>query len=189
MSGFSSSKLFLLTGIVLFSGLLVWFSLDPDRDSEEGDDTIPSVLVQKESPDAAETKEADEISDSRISNDRSGTSFPPHPEASLLGTGEVSPEEEVRIVGRLLDAYRESMGFYPTAEGNAGVVRQLGGLYQNRRAFIRSENQAIDEGGRLLDAYGGPYFFHFLSSEVVEIRSAGMDKELYTSDDTLVRKP
>jgi len=37
--------------------------------------------------------------------------------------------------------------------------------------------------GQLVDRWGSPWFFHQLSANVIEVRSAGPDHKLFTSDD------
>ena len=37
--------------------------------------------------------------------------------------------------------------------------------------------------GHLVDRWGSPWFFHQLSGDVIEVRSAGPDRRLFTTDD------
>jgi hypothetical protein len=37
--------------------------------------------------------------------------------------------------------------------------------------------------GQLVDRWGSPWFFHQLSSDLIEVRSAGPDRKLFTKDD------
>ncbi len=41
--------------------------------------------------------------------------------------------------------------------------------------------------GELLDIWGTPYFFHQMSAQQMEIRSAGLDKTLWTQDDIIAQ--
>jgi hypothetical protein len=45
----------------------------------------------------------------------------------------------------------------------------------------------VNEKKELCDNWGTPYFFHQLSASVMEIRSAGEDKTLWTADDIVER--
>jgi hypothetical protein len=54
--------------------------------------------------------------------------------------------------------------------------------------FIRADaGLNVNANGELLDAYGTPFFFHQLSGTVMEIRSAGVDKKMWTFDDEVKR--
>ena len=41
----------------------------------------------------------------------------------------------------------------------------------------------LNEAGQLLDRFGNPYYFHPVSEQMIEIRSAGPDGKLWTNDD------
>jgi hypothetical protein len=45
------------------------------------------------------------------------------------------------------------------------------------------DGQHVDGNGELVDRRGSPYFFHQLSKDVMEIRSAGADLKMWTRDD------
>jgi hypothetical protein len=49
--------------------------------------------------------------------------------------------------------------------------------------FIAAGHARINARGELIDRFGTPYDFHPVSSELLEIRSAGPDKILETADD------
>jgi len=118
--------------------------------------------------------------------ERPASPMPPHPESVLLGTERLSPPAQARLVAGILDSFRESEGAYPTAEDNPGVIRQLLGENSTRRAFLSPDTPAINAEGALLDAEGSPYHFHFISSQELELRSAGPDGQLYSEDDILI---
>ena len=88
----------------------------------------------------------------------------------------------------LLAHFRERFGGVPAGEDNAAVVNALTGNNPARLAFLPPDDPAINARGELTDRWGTPFFFHLLSREAVEIRSAGPDGEMYTGDD-LVKNP
>ena len=45
----------------------------------------------------------------------------------------------------------------------------------------------LNANGELVDQWNTPYFFHQLSKDVMEIRSAGPDKVMWTADDVVAR--
>ncbi len=68
---------------------------------------------------------------------------------------------------------------------NEDVVRSLAGENPEAVSFVAADNDFIDEGGRLLDRWGEPLFFHAESMTRIEIRSSGPDRERFTDDDIL----
>lgn len=93
--------------------------------------------------------------------------------------------EDLRIVRGLLEFYRSSFGSFPAGEENAHFVRALAGANPRRLVLIAPDHPAIDGEGRLVDRWGTPLFFHMISREWIEVRSAGEDREFYTVDDLL----
>jgi hypothetical protein len=54
--------------------------------------------------------------------------------------------------------------------------------------FITPESGLrVNENGEMVDGYGTPLFFHQLSGREMEIRSAGEDRKMWTSDDQVTR--
>ncbi len=72
---------------------------------------------------------------------------------------------------------------------HAEIVRALQGHNRARLAFLPARHPALNERGELVDRWGTPYFFHALSGASMEIRSAGPDRILYTTDDALWTPP
>jgi hypothetical protein len=119
---------------------------------------------------------------------------PAHPQdrsplADDLHQPAAPPQGDVEMVFNLLEHYRERFGGLPTAEDNAQVVNALTGNNPQRIALLPRDHPAISPDGELLDRWGAPYAFHFISRDHLEIRSAGPDGKLYTSDDLLKASP
>jgi len=71
---------------------------------------------------------------------------------------------------------------------NAEITAALNGDNPSHARFLSSEDQSrINGNGELTDEWGTPYFFHQLSAEQMEIRSAGPDRKMWTSDDVIMR--
>lgn len=49
--------------------------------------------------------------------------------------------------------------------------------------YLRRDSAYIDPGGRLIDRWGTPYFFHANSADKMEIISAGSDLRHHSNDD------
>lgn len=70
---------------------------------------------------------------------------------------------------------------------NAEIMQALMGGNSKQAQLGPPEGQALSPSGELVDRWGTPYFFHQLSSVSMEIRSAGPDKTLWTSDDLVTK--
>lgn len=99
-------------------------------------------------------------------------------------TGDV--HSDLRLVNRIFVAYRNAIrGGNPVGE-NSEITRALTGRNTLGFAFVPAGNPAINSHGELCDRWGTPYFFHQLSGEKMEIRSAGPDRRLWTGDDEVL---
>ncbi|HEX7654664.1 MAG TPA: hypothetical protein VF607_14240 [Verrucomicrobiae bacterium] len=71
---------------------------------------------------------------------------------------------------------------------NAEITAALRGNNPRQVQFIPPDSGLqVNALGELVDGYGTPFFFHQLSGTVMEIRSAGQDRKLWTFDDQVVR--
>lgn len=100
----------------------------------------------------------------------------------------VSPEaaRDIDNVQFVLRDYRLRLGANPEGT-NAEIMRKVLGANNAHVHFDLPEGQSLNEKGELLDHWGTPYFFHQLSAKEMEIRSAGPDRKLYTSDDIVMK--
>lgn len=89
---------------------------------------------------------------------------------------------DVDKVYLMLRDYRTLMGSNPVGT-NAEIMRAVMGGNPKSAQLGPPEGQRLNENGELIDRWGTPYFFHQLSARDMEIRSAGPDKVLWTSDD------
>jgi len=111
-------------------------------------------------------------------------------ERSHLVDGLNSPQGDVHADLRMLNdtfiAFRGAThGLDPIGE-NAEITAALLGHNRLGFAFIPPDCGAINAKGELCDRWGSPYFFHQLSGEKMEIRSAGPDRVLWTADDEVL---
>ncbi|TDU80727.1 hypothetical protein EI77_00024 [Prosthecobacter fusiformis] len=93
--------------------------------------------------------------------------------------------DDVQTVTILLEEFRRAFGAMPTGELNDEIVRRLQGENPKGIAVLPKTHPSISPEGELLDRYGTPYRFHPESAWQTTIRSAGPDKEMWTSDDQL----
>lgn len=94
--------------------------------------------------------------------------------------------EEAEAIALNLRHFGQRFGGNPVGT-NAEIVKVLNGGNPQGARYLPQEHLRLNEQGELLDAFGTPYFFHQLSAEEMEIRSAGPDKTLWTQDDIAVK--
>ncbi len=66
---------------------------------------------------------------------------------------------------------------------NAEIMRAVMGENAKGAKLGPPEGQQLNGKGELLDRWGSPYFFHQMSRTEMEIKSAGPDRQMGTSDD------
>lgn len=104
--------------------------------------------------------------------------------AARLNQPDASIEQDLEIIDALLEGFRRwNQGANPPGGENEEIVAQLSGHNARHLAVLPPDLPAVNDKGQLLDRWGTPFFFHPLSRDVLEVRSAGPDKRLFTSDD------
>jgi hypothetical protein len=111
-------------------------------------------------------------------------------ESSRLADGLNSPSGDIhadlRIVNHIFVAYRAALHNGNPVGENSEITAALTGRNRLGFAFIPKDCPAINSKGELCDRWGRPYFFHQISGEQMEIRSAGPDGVLWTTDDAVL---
>lgn len=92
---------------------------------------------------------------------------------------------ELHRITRLLRDFRTIAGDNPIGS-NAEIMQALNGD-NPRQAKILPGDMPLGSSGELLDHWGTPYFFHQLSRNSMEVRSAGADRRMWTNDDIFTR--
>lgn len=95
------------------------------------------------------------------------------------------PENDLTLMSRLMDnslLLLKSAANRPLSanEDWADLFRGRNGA---REEFLPSRHIALNAQGQLIDRWATPLFFHALGGGRYEVRSAGPDKKLWTSDD------
>ncbi len=70
---------------------------------------------------------------------------------------------------------------------NAEIMKQMMGGNSHQATLGPPEGLPLNAQGELVDPWGTPYFFHQLSRDKMEVRSAGPDKVMWTADDVTAR--
>ena len=93
-----------------------------------------------------------------------------------------TPENEVQRIQGTVRKFRAAFGENPVGS-NPEITRALAGKNTTGAKFLDAATVTLNDKGELLDAWGTPYFFHPVSGTIMEIRSAGPDRKLFTADD------
>jgi hypothetical protein len=93
---------------------------------------------------------------------------------------------QVEQVALLIRDFRNALHQNPIGD-NQEITASLLGKNQKQISFVIPVGSIVNEKKELCDNWGAPYFFHQLSASVMEIRSAGEDKTLWTADDIVER--
>jgi hypothetical protein len=93
---------------------------------------------------------------------------------------------EVEAVSYMFRDFRTRMGENPVGS-NAEIMQSVMGGNPVKARLGPPEGQSLNEQGELVDKWGTPYFFHQMSKDKMEIRSAGPDMKLWTNDDVVAQ--
>lgn len=100
------------------------------------------------------------------------------------------PDQEAMIevdkVSLMIRDYRTLAGENPVGT-NAEIMAAIMGDNPKQAKLGPPEGVKLNEKGEIIDRWGTPYFFHQISRDHMEIRSAGPDKILWTDDDPVIR--
>jgi hypothetical protein len=97
----------------------------------------------------------------------------------------VDRNESREVVDRVqfvIRDYRLALGGNPVGD-NAEITRALLGDNVKQVKFTVPEGSQLNGQGEMCDPWGTPYFFHAVSRDRMEIRSAGPDRKMWTGDD------
>jgi hypothetical protein len=78
--------------------------------------------------------------------------------------------------------HRAALGGNPVGT-NAEITSALFGDNLKQLRQPMPDGSRINGNGELCDPWGSPYFFHQQSAQKMEVRSAGPDLKMWTSDD------
>lgn len=101
-----------------------------------------------------------------------------------------SPTEDRAVLAEMITNFLQSSPIdqRPPLGDNEEITRALTNKDALGEAALPSKHPAII-GGQLVDRWGSPWFFHQESSGVIEVRSAGPDRRLFTDDDVKQPQP
>ena len=93
---------------------------------------------------------------------------------------------DLDIIQRVLDSWRSNFQREGNPVGdNAEITAALTGRNRLGLVLIPKNHPALNAQGELCDRWGTPLFFHQLSGDRMELKSAGPDRKFGTADDAL----
>ena len=109
------------------------------------------------------------------------------PLAARLNAADGTVQEDVEVLHGLIGQYFVAI---QNRQGrpigsSRDLARVLTGDNPLRHVFIPADHPAINDKGYLVDRWGTPYQLHQLSTHIIDVRSAGPDRQLYNADDVV----
>ena len=99
----------------------------------------------------------------------------------------MDPKMVLGNMRNVIHQYGSMFGGNPVGT-NPEITSALNGGNPKQTRFINEESGLrINGRGELVDYWGTPFFFHQLSGTEMEIRSAGPDRKMWTSDDLVTK--
>jgi hypothetical protein len=115
--------------------------------------------------------------------------LPPSPAPTVADTPEsinLTPMTILENMRTTIRQYRSRYGGNPVGN-NFEITSALSGDNPKQINFLKQDGNRLNANGELVDPWGSPYFFHQISGQEMEIRSAGPDRVMYTDDDLVTR--
>ena len=106
--------------------------------------------------------------------------------ADQLNSPATDIHSDLRILDQIFIRYRLATHGQNPVGDNVDITAVLTGRNALGFAFIPVGHPAINADGELCDRWGTPFFFHQRSGEEMEIRTAGPDHKLWTTDDQVL---
>ena len=110
----------------------------------------------------------------------------PAPTAVIFAPPDERAMIEVDKVNLMVRDYRTLAGENPVGT-NAEIMAAVMGGNPKQAKLGPPEGMQLNANGELIDRWGTPYFFHQLSRNQMEIRSAGADRVMWTEDDAVIK--
>jgi hypothetical protein len=124
------------------------------------------------------------------SNELTARAASPNPVTGATGdTAEpplLAPETVLDKARVLIHNYHAAFGENPVGT-NPEIAAVLSGKNPKSINFVANSGLRVNGSGELVDGYGTPLFFHQISGQEMEIRSAGQDRKMWTFDDIVTR--
>ncbi len=188
------SRLAVIFGIIALASLAFWFLSERESTEHPSQPAAPApppssphpsgVVSPSQSPPPTTNAATDPTK--RQLKDPLAPSSSPSVIPPIIVEADPQALIEMNKVTRMFRDYRSLTGENPVGS-NAEMMRILMGDNPKGAKLGPPEGFSLNGEGELLDHWGTPYFFHQLSADLMEIRSAGPDKKMWTGDDVVGR--
>jgi hypothetical protein len=161
----------------------------PSQPASDRSSAIPAALPISSTPVPSAISRPPGSEEFRASSRRDFTnplapsSFEERPTRTLTGQNPsiAAAFDQINLMFR---DYRTITGENPVGT-NAEIMKAIMGGNPKSAMLGPPQGQQVNDRGELLDHWGTPYFFHQLSKDLMEIRSAGEDQRMWTGDDII----
>jgi hypothetical protein len=178
------SRLVLALLVVAAFLLVLWKTQPPSAPTAPGPSqappsVVPAIPVHAAMPEAPRVASVPPEPEPAVSRPltRSGLPMPPPAPAE-----QAEAERDLLQVQLMLRQFRDVLGENPIGN-NAEIMSAVRGQNLRQARIGAPEGMVLNADGELLDRWGTPYFFHAVSKDEMEVRSAGPDRILWTGDD------
>jgi hypothetical protein len=108
---------------------------------------------------------------------------------SIAGTNEPPALPPLTVLDKarvVIHNYHAAFGENPVGT-NPEIAAALQGKNPKQINFLAESGLRLNDKGEIIDGYGTPFFFHQISGQEMEIRSAGPDRVMWSSDDLVTK--
>lgn len=156
--------------VVLLAGVVVFLTRRPEEKP-----VAPPVVIEKEAP----AKVLPKLLEPRMAT----LEKPLQSWERLLARDGNSAEDRASLADLVTNYLQAAPADRRPAMGaNEEIAKALTDKDALGDAALPEDHPALI-GGKLVDRWGNPWFFHQEAADVIEVRSAGADGKLFTSDD------
>ncbi len=106
--------------------------------------------------------------------------------ADRLHAVDTEAVDDLYAVEELIRFHSRMFNSVPGGGENVDIMRHMTGGNERRVALIPPDHAALNDKGELIDRWGTPFHFHPVSRRKMDVRSAGPDLKLWTSDDVMI---
>jgi hypothetical protein len=166
-------------------------SITPANSVAEKNSSATNTTAPNNSPSVPVNSSANASATASAPTDLASHAASPNPVPALASatneTQNLPPQTILDHARVAIHNYNSMFGENPVGT-NPEITAALMGKNSKQANFITPESGLrVNENGEMVDAYGTPFFFHQLSGQEMEIRSAGEDRKMWTYDDQVTR--
>jgi hypothetical protein len=181
--------------LLLLAGLTLFFKGNKSStvyvSSQNGTAGVSNLpVVEPKSPTNSSVAAPDRTTNVAGSNGLAFRAASPNPvSVSGVDTNELPALPPLTVLDKarvLIHNYHAAFGENPVGT-NPEITAALKGKNPKQINFVEDSSLRVNDKGEMVDGYGTPFFFHQISGQEMEIRSAGKDRILWTPDDLVTK--